>query len=184
MTLAQSYDALARMLDYPGQKEIIETDCESLSGFMSERGLACPIAPFAGFVAAATLAALQEQYVATFDFNPALAPYLGHHLYGDNQKKGSYMIKLKQEYVRYGFSPLAKELPDHLPLVLSFLAHLAQQHSDTVRENFISDCVLPGVERLLTGFAGRHNSPWEAVVETARSLCAADNQTGKEEKPC
>lgn len=184
MTFAQSYDSLARVLDYPGKKELLETDCHSLSGFMSQCGLACPIAAFAGFVATSTLEALQEHYVATFDFNPALALYLGHHLYGDNQKKTAYMIRLKQEFAYHGFVPLTNELPDHLSLVLGFLAHLARQHSDEARQEFIFDSVLPGMERLLTGFAGRHDSPWEAVVEAARLLCVADTQACKEEKPC
>ncbi len=184
MTIAESYTSLARMLDYPKNKEILQADSDGVSGFLLEHDFACPLVPFAGFVARSTLADLQEDYVATFDFNPAVAPYLGHHLYGDNQKKGAYMIMIKQEFARHEFTPLGNELPDHLPLVLGFLAHLAQQKKDRVRQAFISESILPGLERLNTGFADRQNSPWKAVVEAAKLLCAADTATCEEEKTC
>ena len=184
MTIAESYASLARMLEYPQKKEMLQADSDGVSAFLLEHDLACPLAPFAGFVATSNLAALQEDYVATFDFNPAVAPYLGHHLYGDNQKKGAYMIRVKQEFHRYGFTPLSDDLPDHLPLILGFLAHLAQQNNDAARQAFISDCVLPGIERLTAGFARRQNSYWKPVVEAARLLCAADTVACEEVKSC
>jgi len=47
-----------------------------------------PLAPFARLLESSTLAGLQEEYVATFDFNPAVALYLGHHLFGTTGKRG------------------------------------------------------------------------------------------------
>ena len=114
MTIAASYDALARMLDYPLDKERLQTDYNLVSDFLNKQRLDSSISSFAEFAAASSLAALQEEYVATFDFNPATAPYLGHHLFGDNQKKGGYMIMLKQEFERRGYIPAGVELPDHL----------------------------------------------------------------------
>lgn len=184
MTIAESYASLARMLEYPEKKEAVLVANDGVCSFLREHDMGCSLAPFAEFVATSTLAELQEDYVATFDFNPAVAPYLGHHLYGDNQKKGAYMIRLKQEFGRYGFIPLGNELPDHLPLVLGFLAHLALHEDEETRRSFISDCVLPGMERLAAGFASRQDSPWKPVVEAARLLCAADTDVCEEVKPC
>jgi nitrate reductase delta subunit len=181
MTIAASYDALARMLDYPLEKQRLQTDYDLVSAFMNEQGLDSSISSFAEFAATSPLAALQEEYVATFDFNPATAPYLGHHLFGDNQKKGGYMIMLKQEFERCGYSPAGNELPDHLSVVLGFLAHLARQEGDGARQPFIADCVLPGVERLNTAFAARQDSHWKVLIEAARQLCAEDC---KEVQPC
>lgn len=185
MMIADSYEALARMIDYPSEKAGMQSDCDVVSSFMKKQGLDNHLlSSFTDFAATSTLTALQEEYVATFDFNPATAPYLGHHLFGDNQKKGGYMIMLKQEYDRCGYSPAGVELPDHLSVLLVFLAHLARKNRDKGRDRdrqkFIADCVLPGVERLNTAFAERHDSHWKALVETARLLCAADC---KEEQP-
>jgi len=174
MTIATSYEALARMLDYPEEKQQLQDDYNLVSTFLNKRRPGAPISEFAEFVDASSLAALQEEYVATFDFNPATAPYLGHHLFGDNQKKGGYMIMLKQEFERCGYTPIGTELPDHLSVVLGFLAHLARQEGQGTRQPFIAECVLPGVERLSTAFDARQDSHWKVLVEAARLLCAED----------
>ncbi|GFE56146.1 nitrate reductase molybdenum cofactor assembly chaperone [Geobacter sp. AOG1] len=184
MTIAESYASLARMLEYPEKKETVLAASAGIGSFLQEHDMEGALAPFAEFVATSTLAELQEDYVATFDFNPAVAPYLGHHLHGDNQKKGAYLIRLKQEFGRYGYTPAGNELPDHLPLVLGFLAHLAEQNNDSERRSFIADCVLTGIEKLAAGFAGRPHSPWKSAVEAARLLCAADSAPHEEVQPC
>jgi nitrate reductase delta subunit len=181
MTIAASYDALARLLDYPLEKERLQSDYDLVSAFLNKQRLDGSISSFAGFAAASSLATLQEEYVATFDFNPATAPYLGHHLFGDNQKKGGYMIMLKQEYERCGYAPSGNELPDHLAVLLGFLAHLARQDGAGARQQFITECVLPGMERLNDAFSARQDSHWKVLIETARLLCAEDC---KEVQPC
>jgi hypothetical protein len=232
------------MLDYPEDRDGILAACGCVGGYFLEHRIGPPPDPFAGFVEASTLSRLQETYVATFDFNPAVAPYLGHHLFGDHRKKGAYLIRLKQEFARHGFVPSGNELPDHLPLVLGFLGHLArishqasaaaadtgmstalrsvglldvvsttpagpsvatpcihtrlhrlatnpgekcglaERGDDGDRRSFLSECVLPGVERLAAGFAVRADSPWKAVVEATGILCAADARALEEETPC
>ena len=184
MSLAECYDSLARMLDYPWGKEGIAADCGKVSGALQGRGMESPLEPFGRFVETSTLARLQEEYVATFDFNPVVALYLGHHLFGDNRKKGAYLIRLKREFGRHGFTPSGNDLPDHLPLVLGFLAYLARNAEDGVRRSFLSECVLPGVDKLSAAFSARGDSPWKPVVEAARLLCAADSALPEEGKPC
>lgn len=181
MTIAASYEALARLLDYPLEKQQLQTDYELVSTFLNKLQLNSSIASFADFAAASSLAALQEEYVASFDFNPATAPYLGHHLFGDNQKKGGYMIMLKQEFERCGYTPSAVELPDHLSVLLGFLAHLARQDNKELRQPFIAKCVLPGVERFHAAFDARQNSRWQVLVEAVMLLCTEDC---KEVHPC
>ena len=184
MSLAECYASLARMLDYPSGKDEMLADHGNACRFLRSSEIESPLEPFGRFVENASLAGLQEEYVATFDFNPALALYLGHHLFGDHQKKGAYLIRLKQEYGHYGFPPSGNELPDHLPLVLGFLAYLTRRGDEGVRRSFISECVLPGVDRLCAAFSCRRESPWKPVVEAARLLCAADSAIHEEGKPC
>jgi nitrate reductase molybdenum cofactor assembly chaperone NarJ/NarW len=174
MMVTGTYASLARMLDYPTEKKELEAAQGVVSAFLDAIHLDSPLSAFAGYVAAARLAELQEDYVATFDFNPVTAPYLGHHLFGDNQKKGEYMISLKQEFSRRNFNPAGNELPDHLGVLLAFLAHLARHEDASVRRLFISGYVLPGLQRLKAAFAGRGESPWQAPVAAAEAVCAAE----------
>lgn len=184
MSIAECYASLARLLDYPGEKEGIREAHENVRGFLKERGIACSLDSFGRFVADSALARLQEEYVANFDFSPAVALYLGHHLHGDNQRKGEYLIRLKQEFRRHGFTPAGNELPDHLPVVLGFLAHLARNGEDGARRSFLSEFVLPGVERLRAGVSGRKETPWKEAVDAAGLLCMADTDIREEVKPC
>ena len=179
MTIAEIYASLGRMLDYPTGKGRLTEDLSLVTSFLEGQGGQGDIGRFAAFVATSPLATIQEEYVATFDFNPTTAPYLGHHLFGDNQQKGGYMIGLKQEYARCGYTPLTSELPDHLPVVLGFLAHLAEENRDA-RQPFIAKQVLPGLERLAAAFSERRDCPWQPVVVAVHTLCAAD----KEVTPC
>lgn len=174
MSIHQSYQGLARLLDYPRDRDGLLASYGDLASHLLKSGLDAPAAPFAAFVQGSTLAELQEDYVANFDFNPAAAPYLGHHLYGDNQKKGTYMIKVKQEFGRHDFTPEGCELPDHLAVLLAFLAHLARRGEDSFRREFIEQLVLPGLNKLVEGCAKHSASPWLALLEAAELLCGAD----------
>ena len=174
MSMQQSYEGLARLLEYPKEKNELLLSYNNVAGYLRQNGIESRTSLFGEMVRSATLASLQEDYVAHFDFNPAAAPYLGHHLYGDNQKKGGYMIQVKQEYGRYDFEAPADELPDHLGVVLAFLAHLARRGEDKFRREFIEKLVLPGINKLLGASAPRDTSPWLTLVEAAELLCSAD----------
>ncbi len=100
MMIEDLYASLAQMLDYPHDKESLSSALGVVREYLRDERLECSLTLFGGFVAGHTLAEIQEEYVATFDFNPTVAPYLGHHLFGDNQKKGTYLITLKGEYGR------------------------------------------------------------------------------------
>ena len=174
MSVHESYAGLAQLLDYPKDRDGLLVSYGNVASHLEQSGLESPAAPFGAFVQGSSLAELQEDYVANFDFNPAAAPYLGHHLYGDNQKKGSYMIRVKQEYGLHDFAPEGCELPDHLAVLLGFLAHLAQRGEDSFRRSFIAEMVLPGLNKLVEGYARRADSPWLALVTAAEVLCSAD----------
>ena len=178
MTRAGSYQALAQLIDYPRQKEELLACLESVADELGSRGSAAPCAPFADFLADTTLSLLQEEYVACFDFNPVRAPYLGHHLYGDQRKRAAYMIGLKQEFARHGFAPRGCELPDHLPVLLRFLAHLSQAGEAEFRRAFIAEQVLPGVIKL---GSGGEQGRWLSLFRTAEILLSTDC---KEAAPC
>ena len=181
MMLTNSYRALAQLLDYPTNREALLACCGELADHLQRHGLPSPAASFEAFVRGATLAGLQEDYVANFDFNPAAAPYLGHHLYGDNQKKGTYLIRVKQAFGQHDFTPEGCELPDHLAVLLNFLARLSEHGQDHFRHGFIEELMLPGLQKLVEGYARHSASPWLSLVEAAELLCSTDC---KEVSPC
>lgn len=65
---------------------------------------------------------LEEQYVALFDRSRTLSLNLFEHVHGESRARGGAMVSLLETYRAGGFEPSTSELPDHLPVLLEFLA--------------------------------------------------------------
>jgi nitrate reductase molybdenum cofactor assembly chaperone NarJ/NarW len=111
-----------------------------------------PAAPLLdGFLSRAARARpheLEEVYSATFDLDPACAPYVGHHLAGDSPKRGLFMARLAQAYRDDGFEGGARqgELPDHVTVVLRYLAAAPEGPSRTA---VLEDALVPALEKMI-----------------------------------
>ncbi|SJL82607.1 nitrate reductase molybdenum cofactor assembly chaperone [Vibrio palustris] len=68
----------------------------------------------------------QAQYCALFDRGRALSLLLFEHVHGQSRDRGQAMIDLLEQYQTAGLQLNAKELPDHLPLYLEYLAIVPQ----------------------------------------------------------
>ena len=65
---------------------------------------------------------LQEAYVLLFDRSRTLSLNLFEHIHGDSRDRGGAMVDLLETYRAGGFDLVGPELPDHLPVLLEFLA--------------------------------------------------------------
>lgn len=65
---------------------------------------------------------LQERFVMLFDRSRSLSLNLFEHVHGESRDRGGAMVSLVETYRDAGFDPATSELPDHLPVLLEFLA--------------------------------------------------------------
>lgn len=65
---------------------------------------------------------IQESYVMLFDRSRTLSLNLFEHVHGESRDRGGAMVSLIETYREGGFEPATTELPDHLPVLLEFLA--------------------------------------------------------------
>jgi nitrate reductase delta subunit len=65
---------------------------------------------------------IQESYVMLFDRSRTLSLNLFEHVHGESRERGGAMVSLIETYRGGGFEPATTELPDHLPVLLEFLA--------------------------------------------------------------
>jgi len=65
---------------------------------------------------------LEEQFVMLFDRSRTLSLNLFEHVHGESRDRGGAMVSLIETYRDGGFEPDTSELPDHLPVLLEFLA--------------------------------------------------------------
>ena len=77
---------------------------------------------FTDRLATADLYDLQESYVMLFDRSRTLSLSLFEHVHGESRDRGGAMVSLVETYREGGFEPATSELPDHLPVLLEFLA--------------------------------------------------------------
>jgi nitrate reductase delta subunit len=91
---------------------------------------------------------LQETYVALFDRSKTLSLNLFEHVHGESRDRGGAMVDLLENYRAAGFEPETTELPDHLPVLLEFLA---MRPIEEARE------VLADAAHILEGIAVRLN---------------------------
>ncbi len=80
------------------------------------------IAALIGELMTRDIYALEESYVMLFDRSRTLSLNLFEHVHGESRDRGGAMVSLLETYRDGGFEPATTELPDHLPVLLEFLA--------------------------------------------------------------
>ncbi|PDO90501.1 nitrate reductase molybdenum cofactor assembly chaperone [Kosakonia pseudosacchari] len=66
----------------------------------------------------------QANYSELFDRGRATSLLLFEHVHGESRDRGQAMVDLLAQYERHGLQLDSRELPDHLPLYLEYLAQL------------------------------------------------------------
>ncbi|EPE7489292.1 nitrate reductase molybdenum cofactor assembly chaperone [Cronobacter universalis] len=69
----------------------------------------------------------QAAYGELFDRGRASSLLLFEHVHGESRDRGQAMVDLLAQYERAGLTLDSRELPDHLPLYLEYLAQLPAQ---------------------------------------------------------
>jgi nitrate reductase molybdenum cofactor assembly chaperone NarJ/NarW len=78
--------------------------------------------PLLSRLAKGDLYGVQEEYVMLFDRSRTLSLNLFEHVHGESRERGGAMVSLLETYRDAGFEPVTTELPDHLPVLLEYLA--------------------------------------------------------------
>jgi len=143
------YDLLARLFEYPDESYGQHCREAGLDEFASEMNKLSP-------------SEIQEQFIATFDWNPATALDLGWHLYGEQYARGEFLVRVREELRRYGI-PESTELPDHLTHILPLLARMDQD--DAAR--FAQEFVAPAVAKLVSAL-DQKKTPFALLMRAVR----------------
>ena len=117
--------ALSLVLSYPA-REFLDAMPEIAGVLLSDTRLTAlarrELCPLLDSLGEDDLYDLQERYVALFDRSRTLSLNLFEHVHGESRDRGGAMVSLIETYREGGFEPATTELPDHLPVLLEFLA--------------------------------------------------------------
>lgn len=156
---ANALDALASCIEYPTTElpsKIEKTVSvvkrrDRQAGWLLER--------FLTFLASTPVESAEEMHTQSFDLEPACCLYVGYHLFGDTHRRGVFMAHLAQWYQSYGFSA-GEELPDHLAVLLRFLARAGE---GVERSELIEYCLAPALEAIARGL-NEKKSPYGDLI--------------------
>jgi len=96
---------------------------------------------------------MEEIYTSTFDMQPVCYPYIGYQLFGESYKRGAFMAQLNHAYGEaYGAATFStgNELPDHVAVVLRFLA--IEGANDEFKQTLLSEGLIPTLEKMANPF--------------------------------
>ena len=124
-------------------------------------------AAFAPALAALSQDEREELYTATFDVTPACVPYVSIHLFGEeNFKRGEFMAALSERYAADGFETRG-ELPDHLSVLLRFLA----QTDEAEQRELVQFCLLGPLSKMIASLSDENL--YRALLEVVREVLTA-----------
>ncbi|MBI3438707.1 MAG: nitrate reductase molybdenum cofactor assembly chaperone [Proteobacteria bacterium] len=120
-----TYRALSLLLRYP-TPNVMDVAPVALTALRAEGLLpAAMVQRLAGLsddLASSDTYEAQARYVDLFDRTRSLSLHLYEHVHGESRDRGQAMVELLKLYSSHGLELTAKELPDHLPVFLEFLA--------------------------------------------------------------
>lgn len=154
----QTYARFADIIDYPTPElgRRVHDCITSLSA--ADAAAASELKDFDAQIANVDTSRLEELYTAAFDLQRECTPYVGHHLFGEDRRRNLWMAQLNREYREHGFTR-GNELPDHLAVMLRFLA---RGQGGDLADELVSTCMLPTVRTVLAGLEKRRH-PYAAA---------------------
>ncbi len=152
----QVYALLSEIVAYPTPNlpEQVQAAIAALKDQSSRA--ARQLAKFGTFAEKATLGELEELYTATFDLKPVCYPYVGYQLFGDTYKRGAFLAQLNARYREHGFDEVAHELPDHLGMILRYVAQVDD-------EELINEGMIPTLKKMIDQLK---DNPYRDVMRT------------------
>jgi len=154
----------ARLFEYPSP-EIPGIAGELLKLLArTDPSAATKFAEFEAFVRKTPLPELEELYTHTFDLHVVCHPYVGYQLFGDSYKRGALLAALRERYVRHGFRE-GGELPDHVSVVLRFLAACTEEETAVP---IVEEALVPALVKMTDSLENGSN-PYASLIEALLS---------------
>ena len=168
---------LAAALTYPdASTPALVARCAD-AGSWAPPGTADDLRAYAACLAGESMAAMQEQFIAAFDFDPKCSLDIGWHLYGENYDRGDFLVRLRGLLAAHGLDE-GHELPDHLPHVLRLLGRLPADAAAALA----TESVVPAVDKILEGLKTREGL-YPPLMRSVRAVVSALAHPAVEEAP-
>lgn len=160
---------LADLLSYPSEATSVTLDAAVASTAEACPEALRPLSEWEAYFRATPLWEVQETYTRTFDLNPVCGLDVGFYLFGEDYQRGVFLAHLRESQEAVGLVEQT-ELPDHLPVLLRWLARVypAELYTDMAAE-----CVVPVLRRMDEILAEGAN-PYRRLIQAIARALEAD----------
>lgn len=171
------YPVLAKMFLYPSVE--LKRDVGLCRDILAEYdpSLAARLEPFSEHVTRKPLAYQQEYYTGTFDVQPVSTLDIGYVLFGDDFRRGVFLVNMQREHIAAGID-CGKELPDHLPNILSLLPKITDA---AFAEELICSLLIPALTEMVNRFRKKENH-YRTLLEILLYVLESDFPSSSYEK--
>ena len=168
--MTRTFKALSALLSYPTAE--LQAAIPEIATVLHREALLpadalSALSPLMVALHTGSLIEAQERYVFLFDRSRTLSLCLFEHVHGDSRDRGGAMVDLLETYRAGGFELTTNELPDHLPVLLEYLAHrpLGEARAMLGETTHILAALAERLER--------RGSPYKAVFAALTALAAS-----------
>lgn len=153
------------LLNYPGEETLRSLDeLQALISEIPDRGAGEALENLLGYLRRTPHLRAQEEYTRSFDLNPATSMELTLHQELDEADRARALSSLAGIYRDEGLETITGELPDHLPLVLEFLAIGSREAGERIRKDYQKPT------EILASKLKEDGSPYAGVVKLAAEM--------------
>jgi len=154
-------ECYAEIIDYP-RPNLLDKVRRCVDGLRTvHQESATLMQEFQRFVEQNAQGNVEELYTSTFEMQGNCCLYAGHYIFGEDFRRSLLMVKLKEYYRDTGFSA-GKELPDHLAVMLNFIAGAGDRPECG---DLLADCMIPALTAMLGKFTSK-NHPYKWVLQS------------------
>lgn len=171
------YTVLAEMFRYPTKG--METFSESWRNIIEQYDpeLKVKLEPFISLINEKPVAVQQEYYISTFDVQAVCFLDIGYILYGEDYKRGVFLVNIKKEQEMVG-NDCGQELADHLPNILTLLPKL---RDTKFAEELICSLLIPVLHEMIAKFRSISNL-YKGLLEILVAIMEIDYPVSGYEK--
>jgi nitrate reductase delta subunit len=164
LSLIAVLDGLGAAMAYPreGYRDRL-VECRDLLA-RGEPEAAAAVAAFCEATAGLNDTELEELYTRTFDLNPVCTPEVGWHIYGEQYRRGRFLVQARELLKIVGIEERG-ELPDHLMSLLPAVARLQPQDAAL----FAGTYLVPAIDKMMPGLEEKSN-PYEHILKAIRAV--------------
>lgn len=177
--MIRTFKAFSVLLSYPSPE--LQQAIPEIRALLEEETILSTaqreaLAPLLERLEGSDIYALREEYVLLFDRSRSLSLNLFEHIHGESRDRGGAMVDLLETYQAQGFDMASTELPDHLPVLLEFLATRALPEAQALLGD--AGAILAVLAKRLLRRDAPHAPVLKILAEMAREEIAGAEMAG------